>query len=90
MNYQEKKKNQKKTENKPNINHFFVFNKQNYKLLILGLIFIITGYFMMIGGGSHDPNVFSTKIFSTPRWTIAPILILIGLTIEVFAIIKKS
>ena len=67
----------------------FTFKKKNYQLLILGLIFIALGYIMMIGGGSEDPNVFSDKIFDFQRWVLSPVLILIGLIIEIFAIMKK-
>ena len=67
----------------------FAFTKQNYKLLLIGLAFILVGFLLMIGGGSDDPNVFSDKIFSFRRLTLAPILILIGYVIEIFAIMKK-
>ena len=68
----------------------FLFSKQNYKLLLIGLAFIIVGFLLMIGGGSDDPNVFSDKIFNFRRLTLSPILILIGYTIEIFAIMKKN
>ena len=68
----------------------FTFNKKNYQLLILGLVFIVSGYILMIGGGSENPQEFSYKIFDFQRWVLAPVLILIGLVIEIFAIMKKS
>ena len=68
----------------------FSFNKKNYKLLILGLILIIAGYLLMIGGGSENVEEFSYKIFDFQRWKLAPVLILTGLVIEIFAIMKKS
>ena len=67
----------------------FAFGKENYKLLILGLIVITVGFLLMIGGGSDDPNVFSEDIFSFRRMTLAPILILAGYIIEIYAIMKK-
>jgi hypothetical protein len=67
----------------------FVFDKSNYQLVILGLIFIIVGFILMSGGGSDDPNVFDRSIFSFRRITLAPILVLIGYVIEVYAIMKK-
>jgi len=67
----------------------FAFGKENYQLLVLGLIVIIVGFLLMIGGGSDDPNVFSEDIFSFRRMTLAPILILAGYIIEIFAIMKK-
>lgn len=68
----------------------FNFGTRNYQLMIGGLFLIILGYFLMSGGGSDDPNIFSYEIFSVRRLTIAPILIILGLVIEVFAILYKS
>ena len=65
------------------------FGRQNYMLLIIGLALIFVGFLLMIGGGSDDPNVFNEKIFSFRRITLAPILILAGFVIEIFAIMKK-
>ena len=67
----------------------FAFGKENYRLLIIGLVVIIVGFLLMIGGGSDDPNVFSEDIFSFRRMTLAPILILAGYIIEIYAIMKK-
>ena len=67
----------------------FTFGKRNYQLLIAGVIVMAIGFILMSGGGSEDPNVFSNAIFNTQRLTIAPILILTGLVIEVFAILHK-
>lgn len=67
----------------------FAFGKINYILMIGGLLVMILGFILMIGGGSEDPNVFNEEIFSTRRLTIAPILVLLGFAIEIFAILKK-
>ena len=67
----------------------FAFGKENYRLLVIGLIVIAVGFLLMIGGGSDDPNVFSEDIFSFRRMTLAPILILAGYGIEIYAIMKK-
>ncbi len=67
----------------------FAFGKENYKLLFIGLAFIIVGFLLMVGGGSDDPKEFSYEIFNFRRLTLAPILILIGYVIEIFAIMKK-
>ena len=67
----------------------FTFEKRNYQLLIAGVIVMAIGFVLMSGGGSEDPNVFSDAIFNTQRLTIAPILILTGLVIEIFAILHK-
>ena len=67
----------------------FAFGKENYRLLLIGLGFLLVGYILMIGGGSENPNVFSDKIFDFQRLTLAPILLIIGFVIEVFAIMVK-
>ena len=67
----------------------FAFGKENYKLLLIGLVLIAVGFLLMIGGGSDDPKVFSDDIFNFRRLTLAPILILTGYVVEIFAIMKK-
>lgn len=67
----------------------FVFGPTNYKLMIVGVVIILIGFLLMTGGGSEDPNVFNPEIFSFRRVTLAPIVVLIGFVIEVFAILHK-
>jgi hypothetical protein len=67
----------------------FAFGKENYRLLFIGLGLIFLGFLLMIGGGSKDPKVFSQSIFDFQRITLAPILILAGYVVEIFAIMKK-
>lgn len=67
----------------------FVFKQKNYLLLILGVLFIATGLILMIGGGSENPNKFSYEIFNFRRLTLAPILIVLGFIIEIFAIMYQ-
>lgn len=68
-----------------------LFTKENYKWMIIGLIVLAIGFFLMAGGKSADPNVFNdSEIYSFRRITLAPILIVGGLVIEIFAIIKKQ
>ena len=64
----------------------FAFEKQNYLVMIAGIVLLALGYILMIGGGSDDPNVFSYDLFSFRRITLAPILILLGFVVEIFAI----
>ena len=68
----------------------FVFKKKNYILLISGLVLILLGIFLMIGGESEDPTKFSDEIFNFQRLTLAPILIVSGFILEIFAIMIKS
>ena len=68
-----------------------LFSKENYKWMVIGLIIMTIGFFLMAGGKSPDPNVFNdNQIYSFRRITLAPILIVGGLVVEIYAIIKKS
>jgi FtsH-binding integral membrane protein len=68
-----------------------IFSKENYKWMLIGLVVIVVGMFLLAGGSSNkDPKIFNTDaVYSTTRITIAPILILAGLVIEMFAIFRK-
>ena len=63
-----------------------LFGNRNYKFMILGLIFIAVGFILMSGGGSDDPNVFNEEIYNFRRIRLAPIIIITGFIIEVYAI----
>lgn len=81
---------QKKQTNENASSHDFAFTRENYKWVIIGLAFIALGFILMIGGGSDNPDVFSYQIFSFQRWTLAPLLVLTGYVIEIYAIMKKG
>jgi DUF3098 family protein len=67
-----------------------MFSRENYMWMLGGAVIMAIGLFLMAGGKSTDPNVFDEKeVYSTTRITIAPILIIIGLVVEVFAIFRK-
>lgn len=67
-----------------------IFSKENYTWMAIGAVVITIGMFLMAGGKSSDPSVFNKdEVYSTTRITIAPILILLGLALEVYAIFKK-
>ncbi|MET0244542.1 MAG: DUF3098 domain-containing protein [Flavitalea sp.] len=67
-----------------------LFGKENYIWIVAGLVVIALGLFLMAGGKSDDPNTFDPKeVYSKTRITVAPILILLGLGLEVFAIFRK-
>ena len=67
-----------------------LFTKDNYMWMLVGVAVMALGFFLMAGGKSADPKVFNdNEVYSTTRITIAPILIIGGLLIEIFAIMKK-
>lgn len=72
------------------LNNDFAFGKKNYILLAAGTIITIVGYFLVSGGGSDDPKVFSEELFNARRMYVAPIMILAGLGIVAWGILKKS
>lgn len=67
----------------------FAFGKRNYKFMLLGIFFIALGFILMSGGGSDDPNVFNEEIYSFRRIRIAPLIVIIGFIIEIYAILTK-
>lgn len=67
-----------------------LFDRSKYTWLIAGLLVTAVGFLLMIGGGSQDPNEFSEGIFSFRRMTLAPILVLAGYGLQVYAILKKT
>lgn len=75
----------KKTSNSDsnNTQHTFqlVFDKQNYMLMIIGMVLIVLGFVLMYGG--------TEDIYSFRRITLAPILVVAGFAVEVLAILKK-
>ena len=58
------------------------------RLLLVGLIVMISGYILMIGGSSDDPQVFNYAMFDFRRMVAAPIVIILGIVIEVVAIMR--
>ena len=69
--------------------HEFLFDKINYKILLIGIVVIALGFILMSGGGSDDPKVFSDEIFNFRRIRLAPTVVLIGFGITVYSILKN-
>lgn len=68
----------------------FAFERKNYILLIIGLVVLVIGFLLMSGGGSENPEVFSDAMFDFRRLTLAPILIIAGYVIELYAIMYRK
>ena len=66
-----------------------LFGKRNYKFMLIGIFFIALGFILMSGGGSDDPNIFNEEIYSFRRIRLAPMLVILGFIIEVYAILTK-
>jgi hypothetical protein len=68
-----------------------LFNKSNYLWMLIGGALILIGMLLMAGGKSADPNVFNpNEVYSFNRITLAPIVIIAGFIVEIYAIFKKS
>lgn len=67
----------------------FVFGKLNYILLGVGILLLAVGYILLTGGGSDDPAVFNPAMFDNRRLVAAPICIVLGFVVEIFAIMLK-
>jgi hypothetical protein len=74
----------------------FYFGKKNYKLMLIGLAFIVVGFLLMLGAdantvdGTYDPNVWNEDIFSVRRIRIAPLFVIAGFVVQVYAILKRN
>lgn len=67
----------------------FLFGKRNYIIMIVGIAIILIGFVLMIGGGSDDPSVFNEEMYNFRRIRLAPTVVLIGLAVQVYAIMAK-
>jgi hypothetical protein len=65
----------------------FIFGKKNYTFMLIGIFFIAAGFIFMSGGGSDNPVVFNKEIYNWRRIRLAPTLVIIGLGIEIYAIL---
>lgn len=70
-------------EGASNMPQEFAFGKENYMLMIIGVVVLIVGFALMYGPADGD-------IFSFRRITLAPLVVIAGFVIEVFAIFKKT
>ena len=56
------------------------------RMLLAGLIVMVSGYILMTGGGSDNPEVFNYAMFDFRRLVAAPLVIIMGIVIEIVAI----
>ena len=67
------------------------FGKSNYVWRLVGALLILAGMFLMSGGKNPDPDMFNVnEVYSFRRITLAPIVIIAGFIVEIYAIFKKS
>lgn len=83
------KQSTKTAESKPQWPSNMPFKKINYILMAVGVLVLILGYILLSGGGSDDPSKFNNAIFDARRLKVAPITLIIGFIIELFAIMYR-
>jgi hypothetical protein len=68
----------------------FAFGRENYILLFISIGLLLIGYALMAGGKAENPNVFNEEVFSFRRITLAPIIVMAGYAMGIYAIVKKA
>ena len=83
-------KKERKTAQEPaGENPRMPLTRRNYLLLAAGFAVIVLGFVLMAGGGSDSPDEFDYAMFSWRRITLAPILVIGGFVVEIYAILKR-
>ena len=83
-------KKERKTAQEPaGENPRMPLTRRNYILLAAGFAVIVRGFVLMAGGGSDSPDEFDYAMFSWRRITLAPILVIGGFVVEIYAILKR-
>ncbi|BBL06780.1 MULTISPECIES: DUF3098 domain-containing protein [Alistipes] len=83
-------KKERKTAQEPaGENPRMPLTRRNYILLAAGFAVIVLGFVLMAGGGSDSPDEFDYAMFSWRRITLAPILVIGGFVVEIYAILKR-
>ena len=67
-------------------NEKMAITPKGLKYLLVGLLVMVSGYILMSGGGSDDPQVFNYAMFDFRRLVVAPVVIILGIIIEIVAI----
>jgi hypothetical protein len=66
-------------------------SKDDYKWMVIGSVIIFLGYILMSGGGTDNPEIFPGEtLFSPRRMTLAPLMILAGMGVVLYGIVKTS
>ena len=69
----------------------FAFGRDNFIWIGIAIVFIVVGFALMSGGGPPADGIsFNPEIFSKQRIVVAPIIVMIGYLLMIFAILKKS
>lgn len=67
----------------------FSVSPAGVKTILIGLILMVSGYILMLGGGSNDPAVFNDAMFDFRRMVASPVLVVLGIVIVIVAIMSR-
>ena len=67
----------------------FSVSPAGVKTILIGLILMVSGYILMLGGGSKDPAVFIDAMFDFRRMVASPVLVVLGIVIVIVAIMSR-
>lgn len=68
-----------------------IFGKNNFRFILIGVGLIALGLILMSGGSMPSPDIWDESlIYSFRRITLAPIFIILGLIVNVYAIFIKK
>ncbi|MBL0189801.1 MAG: DUF3098 domain-containing protein [Saprospiraceae bacterium] len=66
------------------------YSKRHFQLMLGGAVLILIGFLLMSGGSMKDPNVWDESVIYSPiRITLAPIVILAGIVLNIYAVFKR-
>jgi hypothetical protein len=90
-------KNQKRTsarrrkqQKAGKVKNELIFGRVNYLWMLAGAVLVVIGLALMTGGRMPSPDVWDDQlIYSFRRTVLAPVVILAGFVVEIFAIFKK-
>jgi len=83
----------KNQNNSENSRFSILFGKKNFVFMGIGMALILIGFLLMTGpdantrpDGVFDPNYWNEDIFSWRRIRLAPILVIAGFAVNIYAI----
>lgn len=64
-------------------------SERGLRLLLVGLVVMVSGFILLAGGKSDNPDFFNWEMFNFTRMVAAPILIIAGIVIEIVGIMGR-
>lgn len=68
----------------------FSLPKKSVRLIVVGLVVMVSGYILLLGGGSESLDSFNPAMFNFQRMVLSPVLVVLGIAIIIAAIMRKT